>query len=109
MLSIDWLGMTATVVVDYAVQGVIVVDTAGNAVITEVMDMEVVQIDLVEFILSHYGPNLGPLLLEQLLEIRALMLSYQDFMDAMDEYEECSLQPVPATLDAIIQEGCRGG
>lgn len=108
MVSIDWLGMTATVLTDYAVKTVIIVDTEDNATIVEAMDMEVIQIDLVEFVLSYFGPNLGPLLLEQLLEMRELMFSYQNFTDAIDEYEEYSLQPVPATMDAVIQEGCRG-
>jgi len=88
MLSIDWLGMTATVLVDYAVTGIIIVDSDGIATLLEQIDMNVMEIDLVQFVMWYFGPNLGPLLLEELLELRHVMLAKQQFEDAMDEYME---------------------
>ncbi len=86
MFKIDWLGMTATIVIDFAVECVIVVDSQGNAVIMEAVDIEVVQIDLPEFVLDCCGPDLGPLVLDRLLAMREVMLAKEAFEKALDEY-----------------------
>jgi len=74
MLSIDWLGLTASMTVDVVVGTVIHVEPSGIATISDIMDQKTVHIDIPEFMLDYFGPVCGPLMLERVLKIRDVIL-----------------------------------
>jgi hypothetical protein len=84
MFSIDWLGLTADVIIDCAVETVVVVDPSGRVVDMEAIDIEVEKIDLLPFVLHNFG-HVG---LERMLDWRKVMLAKEEFEDALDEFEE---------------------
>ena len=96
MVSIDWLGLTASVTMTKVMETVIVVDPYGVAMVMDTLEEETVHISLPEFILEYGGPILGPLMLERVLEVREDRLDMQarldharqQFFDAMEEYVE---------------------
>lgn len=73
--DIDWLGLTAITITPT----IIIVD--HNRIATIVQEAEIVVIDLVEKAL-----DVGPEYLEQLLDYREVMLSYESLMDEIDTY-----------------------
>ena len=87
MFKIDWLGLTATVVTDYAAQGIIIVDSEGTAIVAEQVEIEVTQVDLVDFVMDYFGDEIGPLMLESLLEVRRVMLSCESLMEELGEHD----------------------
>lgn len=82
ILDFDMDALLMTVMVNVDIETVAVCDAQGGIEIFECDVVDIVTIDLLEYVHEHGGVDA----VRDLLEQRDLYCSYMDFVDAMDEH-----------------------
>jgi len=82
--SVDWLGLTAEIVTSVTPGHMFVVNNDGDIELVDSIDVEYTTIDLIDYTLFAFGPEA----LGELLDARQVMLSYNSFVNELDEYWE---------------------